>query len=60
MNPTPNPGSDEAIKLGCICPVEDNKHGEGLSPSEFGTLFWMVKDCPVHGVDAISKIIEDE
>jgi hypothetical protein len=25
----PNPGSDEAIDAGCICPVLDNSHGWG-------------------------------
>jgi len=27
--PIPNPGSDEAIELGCICPILDNAHGRG-------------------------------
>jgi hypothetical protein len=51
MSTTPNPGSDEAIKLGCTCPVEDNYHGDGI-PSSVGPLFWMVNDCPVHGDEA--------
>ena len=38
----PNPGSDEAIALGCICPVLDNGHGRGPGP------FWQVEGCPVH------------
>lgn len=25
----PNPGSDDAIDLGCTCPVMDNGHGKG-------------------------------
>jgi hypothetical protein len=33
---TPNPGSDEAVKLGCTCPVEDNKHGDGVPSSIAG------------------------
>jgi hypothetical protein len=41
----PNPGSDEAIKQGCTCPVLDNNHGKGLGNG----LFWMNKDCPMHG-----------
>jgi hypothetical protein len=48
---TPNPGSDEAVKLGCTCPVEDNKHGDGV-PSSIGPLFWMGKNCPLHGDEA--------
>ena len=27
-NGAPNPGSPEAVKLGCICPVLDNCHGK--------------------------------
>ena len=38
----PNPGSDEAIALGCICPVRDNGHGRGPGP------FWQVEGCPIH------------
>jgi hypothetical protein len=42
-----NPGSDEAIKLGCKCPVLDNGHGKG---SMYGKdLFWINQNCPVHG-----------
>lgn len=26
----PTPGSDEAIKIGCTCPVMDNAHGKGF------------------------------
>lgn len=26
---TPNPGSKEAIEMGCKCPVLDNAHGKG-------------------------------
>lgn len=25
----PNPGSEEAKKLGCICPIFDNSRGKG-------------------------------
>jgi len=38
----PNPGSNEAIELGCICPVLDNNHGMGKGP------FWYTEGCPVH------------
>jgi hypothetical protein len=27
---TPNPGTEEAIKQGCKCPVLDNHHGRGV------------------------------
>lgn len=40
----PNPGSEEAIKQGCICPVIDNHYGEGLPNGDF----WYTEGCPVH------------
>ena len=53
---TPNPGSDEAIRLGCKCPVLDNEHGRGIpwprddgrDPVKFPS-FWTNADCPLHG-----------
>lgn len=49
----PNPGSDEALEAGCICPVMDNNRGERppYPPSRehpFGG-WWMRTDCQVHG-----------
>lgn len=44
----PNPGSDEALDLGCSCPVLDNAHGEGLQYPD-GPVFWVNRDCPLHG-----------
>ena len=41
----PSPGSKEAIKVGCICPVLDNAGGKGIGNG----LFWIDKKCPVHG-----------
>ena len=42
----PNPGSDEALDLGCICPVLDNGHGKG---SMYGKdVFIYTVGCPVH------------
>lgn len=44
----PNPGSNEAIKMGCSCPIVDNARGAGL-PDAHGTIaFWISEDCPVH------------
>ena len=40
----PNPGSNEALRLGCKCPVLDNACGRGL-PN--GT-FWFTAECPLH------------
>lgn len=46
---TPRPGSDDAIAMGCTCPVLDNARGRGA----FGTsgpnaLFWYAQGCPLH------------
>ena len=50
MSPTPNPGSDEAVRQGCTCPVLDNGHGRGARVNEDGdVLFWFTSGCPVHG-----------
>lgn len=43
MTPSPNPGSDAALDMGCACPVLDNGHGRGSGP------FWVSGDCPLHG-----------
>ena len=41
----PNPGSQEAQDLGCICPIMDNEYGnEELT----GGAFYVTKGCPVH------------
>lgn len=50
-----NPGSDEAIKAGCTCPVLDNSHGKGYYMQE--GIFVMVANCPIHGLEA-KKILE--
>lgn len=42
---TPNPGSDEAIMMGCTCPVMDNNHGKW--PHWSGG-FLIYAGCPVH------------
>lgn len=45
----PNPGSDEAIKEGCICSPWDNNHGR-FAPMEGE---WHIDPkCPVHPFDA--------
>ena len=48
----PNPGSEMAIELGCICPVLDNLYGLGVGIYRgTGTkekLFWYTEGCLVH------------
>lgn len=53
----PNPGSDEAIKQGCTCPVLDNAHGKGI-PTKDGPMFWIAASCPLHGSGTRLPVIE--
>lgn len=46
---TPKPGSDEAIAIGCKCPVIDNAHGAGYMGQP--GIFVYVEGCPVHRFD---------
>jgi hypothetical protein len=41
------PGSDEALALGCLCPVIDNGHGRGYMGQP--GIYVMRDDCPLHG-----------
>jgi hypothetical protein len=43
----PNPGTQAAIDAGCICPVLDNEHGEGIL-MDGKQCFWYTEGCPVH------------
>ena len=55
QNKVPNPGSDEAIALGCLCPQRDNCSGKGI-PNKNGSMdFWHSGDCPIHGCKAGRK-----
>lgn len=50
----PKPGSKEAIKMGCICPIVDNHYGLGYSgPYGISTpenpIFIVNENCPIHG-----------
>jgi hypothetical protein len=49
---TPNPGSEDALRLGCRCPVMDNNHGKWPPfPADEGRPegWWLSMRCPVHG-----------
>jgi len=58
---SPNPGSREAIALGCKCPVLDNAHGRGylggVKDGSGKTVFVFTVGCPVH--DAGRKALEE-
>lgn len=45
-----NPGSDEAIDLGCTCPVLDNGRGSEELGKTRG--FWIAGGCPLHDKSA--------
>lgn len=48
----PNPGSEEALNDGCVCPVIDNHYGKGFSYENDDTPhFWYTGGCPVHNPD---------
>jgi hypothetical protein len=48
----PNPGSDAALTMGCLCPVLDNNHGRHL-PWQGG---WLTVDaCPLHGAKPLTR-----
>ena len=55
-----NPGSPEAKRLGCSCPVLDNAYGEGavIDGQVNAMSFYLDPDCPIHqdkrGLDAKS------
>jgi hypothetical protein len=58
---TPNPGSDEALAAGCLCPVLDNGHGRGVYTDEAGNpLFWINAICPIHGTMQVVAQPPDE
>lgn len=44
------PGSEEAKKEGCTCPVMDNNNGLGIL-LDGSTQFWISDGCPVHDPD---------
>lgn len=51
LKPKPNPGSREAQQLGCTCPVMDNHYGNGVPDGKGAVNFWMIADCPLHGIN---------
>jgi hypothetical protein len=48
-----NPGSNEALDAGCLCPVMDNAHGRGYmggAKDEHGNTVFVISElCPLHG-----------
>ena len=51
MSTVPNPGSDAAQALGCVCAVIDNGYGRHpyMGYDDDGQPLWSMRsDCPVH------------
>lgn len=49
-----NPGSPQAVELGCTCAVLDNYHGQGFPLTRDGKTrqsFWISGDCPLHAIN---------
>lgn len=45
----PPPGSTEAQKEGCTCPIEDNKYGVGVPTANGGGVnYWVNQSCKIH------------
>jgi len=44
--PEPNPGSEQALALGCLCPIMDNWRGRAAPYPPDGWV--IVQGCPVH------------
>lgn len=49
MTNSPNPGSNEALDAGCLCPVLDNAHGLGWPGRDGKPTFWINPYCPLEG-----------
>ena len=49
-DPTPRPGSPDAVQRGCTCPVLDNHHGAGMGSDGERYGWWQDSACPLHGV----------
>lgn len=62
MDKVPDPGSNEAVTLGCLCPYYDNNRGRGFTwtneKGEKVTAFWVSAECPLHAKAGIAR--EDE
>ena len=45
----PYPGSDDAVKMGCICARMDNNYGAGMYTINGEPIFAINLGCPLHG-----------
>jgi len=52
--PNYKPGSPDAAKAGCKCPVLDNHHGSGF-PMGGRMVYWISEDCKLHAPGMVGK-----
>ena len=54
---TPPPGSPDATKQGCTCPVFDNCKGRGcgLTDKDGNPLYYINEKCPLHAAKEEKK-----
>jgi hypothetical protein len=50
-----SPGSDEAIRQGCICGQSENKFGKGFVLGDNPPIFFKEPTCKLHGCEAHIK-----
>ena len=55
----PSPGSDAALKIGCICDQKGNKYGKGFVLGDKPPIFFKEPLCPLHGPDNESRKEEE-
>jgi hypothetical protein len=55
---THNPGSPEAIAIGCRCARLDNNHGKFAPWPPDG--WWINGNCPVHAQGSVEVLDDDE
>jgi hypothetical protein len=53
LSDPPNPGSEEAQKMGCSCPVLENSNGRGYMGME--DVFVYRQGCPIHGSNSLDQ-----
>lgn len=46
MSDYPNPGSSEAVRQGCLCPILKNNRGREVP---WLGVWWVNVYCPLHG-----------
>lgn len=47
--PNPRPGSPQAVRDGCTCPILDNEHGKGRWGDGETYGWFIMANCPMHG-----------